>query len=266
MAWHRAMGLLLGMVLTACGGPVDDDNVEVTATLDDDTEDEAALQGGRTTRAYRAVGLLMAESGSFCTGTLIRHDVVLTAAHCVDEPLDAFYIGHGRALTDAERATQGPGRALENMRAYAVVEQVMHPDYEPMACGTTPDLALVRLLEPVGDVNPMAIASSEAAYPGRVCRAVGFGAHGKGSSKTSLRKRSGKEVIVDVTETAVDVRAEDALADHGDSGGPLLCGRRIAGVTSCGPDGSWRTRSVSYARPDMESAWMTEVLSSWEPE
>jgi hypothetical protein len=56
---------------------------------------------------------------------------------------------------------------------------------------------------------------------------------------------------------------ESAQADHGDSGGPLLCGGRISGVTSCGPTGSPRQRPVQYARPQAVQAWLAQVIRRW---
>jgi hypothetical protein len=91
---------------------------------------------------------------------------------------------------------------------------------------------------------------------------VGFGVHGEGSNATVARKRTGRERIVAVTEEAVEVVRDTAIADHGDSGGPLLCGGRISGVVSCGtaaPD----SRRVWYARPEQHTEWMEDVLMEW---
>lgn len=53
--------------------------------------------GGTEVREHRAIGLLFNSSNSYCTGTLLRSRIVLTAAHCIDtsKPADYTFVMDG---------------------------------------------------------------------------------------------------------------------------------------------------------------------------
>jgi len=240
---------------TSCGQP--DEDVELTAV--DDAATENGLQGGRASNAHPAVGLLIAEDGSLCTGSLIGPRLVLTAAHCVDSPIAGFYTGSGAAVVRGDNVNI----ALDAMDAHAVADQAAHPRYQSNLCGDSPDVALVLLAKPIDDITPIPVARIGAAVVGSQCSVVGFGRHGSGASRTTAQKRSGTSRVEAVGPHSVEVTAVTALADHGDSGGPLLCNSRIRGITSCGPDGPWKKRSVAYARVEPVKAWMDGVKANW---
>ena len=263
MSSTRRMSLSTTVFVATLGacGPVPDDDVQSPTTTDPVLEE--ALLGGRATDVHPAVGLVVMESGGFCTGTLIAPRVVLTAAHCVVEPVAAFYTGSGAPIGREERARHGISRALDSMEEHVVIDQAGHPGYDRDTCGESPDLALLLLAQPVSRVSPVAFAPSTAAQVGRACTAVGFGGHGSGTRMTWAQKRAGSEEIVAVSPRSVTVRARSAIADHGDSGGPLLCGDKIAGVTSCGTEEPMRRREIEYARPDREPTWRRAVLRAW---
>ncbi len=224
--------------------------------------DEAAIQGGARVTAFPAVGVVrLSLAQSFCSGTLIAPDVVLTAAHCIEaegEKVDAFFTGSGKASPDD--ATD-PGTL--GMVRHEVVEQVRFPTFEYFFTCPNPDLdiALVRLKEPLSDVEPMALGDAPAS--GASCTAVGFGAHDEGGVTTFLEKRAAKVEIVDVRETSLDVTGDDGNADRGDSGGPLLCDGVLVATTSCVPD--YPPDAVAYGNLTTALPWIRAMTAAWDP-
>jgi hypothetical protein len=152
------------------------------------------------------------------------------------------------------------------MERFRVVGQVAHPSYVGVdscpAAGL--DVALLRLERPVPLVPPRVLATSPPS-PGASCSAVGYGAHNLDSRRVQYgQKRRATERVVAVTAMNVEVEADSGVVDHGDSGGPLLCGRQIAGVTSCKSDGEWPRHSRAlYARTDRLAGFIESTLAAW---
>src|SRR4030095_14380725 len=73
-------------MLTACSAAEDDGGT---------TGDDANTQAGKADQGHPSVGLLVTKGGGVCTGTVFARGVVLTAAHCVTEGIEAFYTGEG---------------------------------------------------------------------------------------------------------------------------------------------------------------------------
>jgi hypothetical protein len=73
-----------------------------------------------------------------CSGVVLAQDVVLTAAHCVEDA-DNLWIGGDRGWGDP---TNPP------VRLSPVAETVKHPRYDPKH-GGTPDLAILKLAKPL---------------------------------------------------------------------------------------------------------------------
>src|SRR5439155_15051516 len=87
---HKTLSVsLLALLIGACGGGAGD----AAAT-------EEPIQGGRRDSGDPAVGVVWFQGGGFCSGALIAPDVVLTAGHCVQQPLAGFYTGAGTATPD----------------------------------------------------------------------------------------------------------------------------------------------------------------------
>src|SRR5215218_9630278 len=131
-----------------------------------------AVIGGTsdTSNQYANVGVLQLHVGDdwfdFCSGTLVRPDVVLTAAHCTDFLVEEGPDGFG---PDDLRISFDP----EGDAPYYTVDHiVVHPDWftAPPCVGNSKyrclappaeDIALVFLDAAVADVTPAPIADAD---------------------------------------------------------------------------------------------------------
>jgi secreted trypsin-like serine protease len=243
---------MLLLTNVACGGAPSEDTT--TSSTDQ------SIQGGTADSGDPAVGLIWFQGGGFCTGTLISPTVVLTAGHCVQDPIDGFYTGSGKATANIG------ANPVSGMTKHAVSGMEGHPTYQAGGCpNPTLDLGLIHLAQPITNITPVKITSG-AALPaaGATCTAIGFGTHTQSGRDTFEKKRSGTETYETSTTTAVEVTMGTALADHGDSGGPLVCGGVIIGATSCHNDGDYpQHKQEYYARVDKGLAWVQQKLTAW---
>jgi hypothetical protein len=121
---------------------------------------------------------------------------------------------------------------------------------------SVPDLGVVKLAKPIADVAPIALADALPAQ-GEACRSVGFGAYRTGrTTYTYQEKRTATETVSEIKATGIKTRWGSGISDKGDSGGALLCGGRLAGVTSCHDDEQDARRYEVYARFDVAAAWL----------
>ena len=171
------------------------------------------IQAGQLELGFPAIGELTIADGHFCTATLIAPSYVLSAAHCA---------GAGMVFNT--------GTSSANFVAHAVDQQITHP---------TLDLLLAHLSAPITGIAP--IEFNDGALPpiGQICTAVGFGWHDVNGTNTLGTKRSATEQITGVNSSQIVVQMGSGIADHGDSGGPLLCNSRITSVVHNHTDGVW---------------------------
>jgi hypothetical protein len=238
--------LLLSLVLlSACGDAVDDGLTR-----------SSEIQGGALDKRDPAVGLVWLRGGGFCSGTLIAPDVVLTAGHCVEEPVAAFYTGEGVGASDVGARPAG------GLVKHTVSDQLAHPSYRSLdACpNPTFDVGLLRLASPITTIKPVPVAE-QPPITGTACRTVGYGVHdNRNGTVTVEQKRSATEIVENVDKSSIEIQRKSGIVDHGDSGGPLLCKGAIAGTTSCGDD---QHQQAFYARVDELGAWIGQAVAAW---
>ncbi len=186
-------------------------------------------------------------TGEMCSGAVIAPDLVLTAAHCVDE-----------------RASYRVIVVDRRFRQYAVraVAAAMHPAF---VAGTTPrtqpgvDLALIKLEQPLsGDFVPLDPRRAGRAGRGEPVEIAGFGvaAENKKASARVLRQTQvvslGTLQVANRVDVVVDgqrlARTPGAGACRGDSGGPIVRG---------GPGGYQLVGIVSWSSGAMASRQRT---------
>jgi hypothetical protein len=181
--------------------------------------------------------------GEMCSGAVIAPDLVLTAAHCVDESASYRVIVVDRGFRP---------------RVVRAVAAAMHPAF---VRGTTPrsqpgvDLALIKLEQPLGrDFVPLDPRRAGRAGRGEPVEIAGFGVEAEGRKASARVLRQTQVVSLGTLQVAnrVDVvvdgqrlaRVPGAGACRGDSGGPIVRG---------GPGGYQLVGIVSWSSGAMQA-------------
>lgn len=248
------LSLLVGLTALASSDPAQTE-VPTQATAQGTTP--------QVETGHAAVGALTLWFGlgyreSFCTGTLIQADIVLTAAHCVEDVSPSntrFYVGNNAT---------NPRSGL----SYLAAEFIIHERYA--ARYLAHDIALVRLQIPVKGVTPIAynIASLDP-HEGRLGVHVGFGAAEGIKESGKGIKRSSTLAITNLKAETFESPYNGASTCFGDSGGPTfltinnvlsVVGLTSAGAICQGVDCDPCKTPTTSVRVDAYGAWISAKL------
>jgi secreted trypsin-like serine protease len=184
----------------------------------------AALPGGR--HAVMIVG----SGGTFCTGTAIARNLVLTAGHCIasgtDYKLLQFDAAHQPQLLDVTRAVRHPQFNMQILLSHRA----------------TADVALLKLAKPLPDnIIPATIDRVDRKpQVGDRYTVTGYGVAIRGDGKTGGVLRAAQLVATgkpgNLQIRLVDPVTRDETAGMGactgDSGAPVYNGTALIGVVS----------------------------------
>lgn len=182
------------------------------------------------------IGALVHQKGSpFCTATLIRPQLVLTAAHCL-------LIIQREGLSTIHFRVDTPDTHGSVYSEYTRLKRlIMHPKY--IASGQAPayDIALIVLAQPIHSVRHLQVSRFRmpSSWQGNQVKVVGYGYIQTTPAFLKDNKKYQASIPIHSIASSTFIhmdRSTQKSACHGDSGGPALYDihgqEYIIGVTS----------------------------------
>ncbi len=243
-------------------------SAEVVEPADGRDIDQHAIYGGSfATDAHHTSVVAISSSfkpknNIFCSGTLIAPDVVLTAAHCLDE---ANFFAANFDEYEPGDIEVGFGFSKKTLSFQNVADVEIIPSYDRSGLGID-DLGLIRLTNdaPSGydviEALPFSLALDPVGDVGETVDFAGFGSNDLAGVRFGSKLNVDGEIDA-VLATTVEYDQNAGGPCGGDSGGPMFIDRSgtmyVAGVTSWGSgncDG-FGAFGVSMT-PDVFEAWI----------
>jgi MYXO-CTERM domain-containing protein len=173
------------------------------------------IVGGTETDGWPAIGCYMIDAGNagLCTATLVRPDVLLTAAHCADGA------GELETWTNA-----GIIWEATNSEWWTASEVHLHPLYEAGESYYAHDLAVLILDDPITsfDYIPVNTVPLDHTWREKPLHYVGYGSNSYYGGPGSGTKRETDIEIYDYYNETVTTHTDGTNTCTGDSGGPAL--------------------------------------------
>lgn len=262
----RRSTILAGMLvsfLAACG-----------ASNDDATSSPLIVGGGKAPPRPFMAGLIRGGSTrSFCGGTFVAPDVIMTAAHCVSSRPKGLRVAGGHH----------ENHDLTPDRTASVSSIVIHEEYDTETNAN--DIALLFLSSTqrsLGSVRPASVSSSTSLPESTgKARVAGWGVTSFGGSEPgellevqvpiidvgTCKSAGGPYANVDTTQIcAGDFENGGIDSCQGDSGGPLFVDRngaiQVIGIVSWGEGCASAHKPGVYTRVASFKSWMDDAISA----
>ena len=203
--------------------------------------------------------MIVGSHGTFCTGTAITRDLVLTAAHCVqpgsDYKLVEFDAAHQPRLLDVRSVARHPQFNLQTLFAHRA----------------TADVALLKMAQPLpAGIVPATLGNGAAPRVGDTLTVFGYGLAIRGNGKTGGTLRAARLAVtghpgnlqIRLIDPATGGTRPGMGACTGDSGAPVFEGTALIGVVSwsTGPNMSGGCGGMTGVTPlSLYRGWIVET-------